>query len=75
MKLKDKAAVADKLEKLVENVEVEKKKLLNSIKQLNQDKVIYLNQFRGLKNQYEEVINNLQNAVPEYQKKNWALQQ
>lgn len=36
---------------------------------------MYLNEFRRLKGEYEEVINNLEAAIPEYQKKNWALEQ
>ena len=59
----------------VERLEAEVVKIQNEVNQLKDDKTIYLNEFRKLKEQYERVIDNLEGAIPEYQKKHWALEQ
>ena len=35
----------------------------------------YIEEFQKLKKEYEEVIKNLEDAIPKYQKKNWDLEQ
>lgn len=41
----------------------------------NTEKDKYIEEFQKLKHQYEEVIKNLEEAIPKYHKKNWDLQQ